>query len=323
MRAEALRRLTPEIEWEWLDTGAPVRASSRLWRSVAFRYQRGAAVARVNRALVAALGVLERDLVWVDKGVFLYPRTVSRARRLARRLVHYTPDTAFHANRSRHFDASLHLYDLAVTTKSFELAEYDRRNPRRTLLVTQGFDRPVHYPRVADPDRLRAVVFVGLAERDRERCLAAMLSRKIPVILGGHGWRRFASEWRRSSMLSFVGEELGAEDYARTISSCWIGLGLLSRKFPELHTTRTFEIPACGTVLATEANAETRRFFSDSEALFFNDYDELADTIGKLFSASDVAVLHQTAAAGMRRVTADARDNDSILASILRDPRLS
>ena len=40
----------------------------------------------------------------------------------------------------------------------------------------------------------------------------------------------------------------------------WPG-GLLAKWVPELHTTRTFEIPACGTALVTERNSETALVF--------------------------------------------------------------
>lgn len=39
--------------------------------------------------------------------------------------------------------------------------------------------------------------------------------------------------------------------------------GALSRRFPERHTTRTFEIPACGTVLITEWNEEISVFLGE------------------------------------------------------------
>jgi spore maturation protein CgeB len=324
MRADCLRRLTPGWDWEWVDTDPPMRESARPWRTLAFRYQRGKAVDRINRLVMGRIGDTPRDLVWVEKGVFLESSTMRTVRRLARRLVHFTPDTAFHANKSRRFEESLSLYDLVVTTKSFEVSEYHRRVGReKTLLTTQGYDAEVHFPRTADVDRRREVVFIGLAEPDRELCIATLLSRRIPVRLAGHGWGSFRRRWRGNPHLTFEGDEIFGEAYAKMISSSWIGLGLLSKRFPEMHTTRTFEIPACGTVLATERTAETSRFFDNGEALFFDDYDNLASRVEKLLKQKDTAALGEMAAAGRRRVQADGRDNGSIIAPILADARLT
>lgn len=324
MRADCLRRLTPDWDWEWVDTDPPMRESAWPWRTLAFRYQLGKAVDRINRLVVGRIGNTRRDLVWVDKGVFLRPSTLRSIRRLTRRLVHFTPDTAFHANKSRHFESSIGLYDLAVTTKSFELGEYHRRiGSERTYLTTQGYDKEIHFPRSNDADRWRGVVFVGLAEPDRERCIAALLSRQIPVRLAGHGWGAFRRRWHGDPYLTFEGEGVFGDAYARLLSSSWIGLGLLSKRFPEMHTTRTFEIPACGTLLATERNEETTRFFNDDQALFFDDHRDLATRTAKLLALFGAARLTEMAAAGTRRIRADSRDNGSIIAAILADVRLA
>jgi spore maturation protein CgeB len=324
MRAESLRKLTPSLNWEWVDTEPPMRESARPWRTLAFRYQLGKAVDRINSLIVGRIGNTRRDLVWVDKGVFLRPSTLRSVRRLTRRLVHFTPDTAFHANKSRHFESSIGLYDLAVTTKSFEVSEYHRRvGPEKTLLTTQGYDAEVHFPRAGDEKRRREAVFVGLAEPDRERCVGTLLEAGIRVRLAGKGWGRFLRRWREHPHLAFEGEEIFEDAYANLLSTCWVGLGLLSKRFPEMHTTRTFEIPACGAVLATEATLETKRFFRDNEALFFDDYADLAIKLDRLLSAKETGSLSEMATAGRRRAVADHRDYASILATILGDPRLA
>jgi spore maturation protein CgeB len=165
-------------------------------------------------------------------------------------------------------------------------------------------------------------VFVGLAEPDRETCVATLLGNDIPVRLAGRGWQRFLQRWKKSSNLQFEGEDAFGDDYARLLSESWVGLGLLSKRFPELHTTRTFEIPACGAVLATERNRETEQFFNPDEALFFSGYENLAEKLSKLF-AQGTGTLEAMANAGRKRVARDARDYSSILLHILADPRIT
>jgi spore maturation protein CgeB len=323
MRAEWLRRLTPDWAWEWIDTDPPLVSTSRLWQSLAYRFQLGKAVNRINGEVERAVAGKSIDLIWVDKAIFLTPQTMRTIRQASKRLVHFTPDTAFHANRSRNFEKTLRLFDVLVTTKSFEVNEYRKRIDRDTiLLATQGFDPEVHYPRIADADRRKDVVFVGLAEPDRQRCLSVLLQNGIPVRLAGLGWDSFVSRWKRNRLFHFEGEFVSGDDYAELLSSSWIGLGLLSKRFPELHTTRTFEIPACGTVLATESNRETTAFFNHDEALFFRDFEDLARQIGDAFSAGNVS-LASIAARGRERVTNDHRDYPQILANILGDSRIS
>jgi spore maturation protein CgeB len=244
-------------------------------------------------------------------------------RKSTARLVHFTPDTAFGANASRHFVRSAGLYDLLVTTKSFELDQYrEYVDNDRLMLTTQGFDPSIHYPHASDNERQREVAFVGLAEPDREACLEQLIARKVPVRLAGRGWNGFVKRTGQNALLTFVGEDCHGADYARLLSSVWIGLGLISKRFPELHTTRTFEIPACGAALATENTAETREYFEPSEAIFFDDYSGLAERASILLNELDLSSLKHIAAAGRRRVVDQHRDYGSILRSVLADERV-
>jgi spore maturation protein CgeB len=322
MRAEWLRRHTPVWDWDWIDTDPPLVTTSRIWQSLAYRFQVGKAVDRINEAVRGSLRADNIDLAWVDKAIFLEPATMKLIRQSSRRLVHFTPDTAFHANRSRNLERSIRLFDVLVTTKSFETERYRQLVTRDTvLLTTQGYDPEVHYPRSSDGSRRNEVVFVGLAEPDRERCVAKLLEREISVRVAGYGWQDFVKRWQQAPHFKFVGESVFGSEYAAALSEAWIGLGLLSKRFPELHTTRTFEIPACGTILATESNSETRRFFENDEAIFFNGFDDLADKIQDTFTsgADSIAGL---AHRGQSRVLNDHRDYPSILSAVLNDSRL-
>lgn len=323
LRAESLRRQTPAWDWDWIDTDGPMMSRSRVWRSLAFRRRSGPVVFDVNRLVHQGVQHPQYRLIWVDKGVYLRPATVAALRERGEGIVHYTPDTAFYGNQSRHFERSLALYDLLVTTKSFEVAAYQRHGVGdRLLLTTQGYDAHLHAPRVPDEERRREAVFIGLAEPDREQCLHLLLDAGVPVRLGGRGWERFLRQRGDDAGLSYLGDAVFGEAYSRALSEAWVGLGLLSKRFPERHTTRTFEIPACGAILATERTEDTARFFEPSEALLVEDYIELAARVRALLEEASLSDLTARAAAGRRRVDTDKRDYDRILSAILADPRL-
>lgn len=322
MRAEWLRKLTPDWEWDWVDTDQPMIRKSRVAQSLAYRFKTGPAVSAINNAVERWAVSHSVDLAWVDKAIFLRPSTVRALRTKSRRVIHFTPDTAFHANRSRHFNATLKLFDLLVTTKSFENDEYAQRGVRKKVcLTTQGFDPDVHQPRSTISERCKNVAFIGLAEPSREKFISELLDRGIAVRLAGAGWRQFVRRRQSVALLHFEGEGAYGDAYAEFFSRSWIGLGLVSKRFPELHTTRTFEIPACGAILASERNSETTKFFQEEEALFFEDARDLAERIRALFASPSDIRLASFAERGRERVLRDGRDYPSILSRILNDPR--
>ncbi len=321
LRLDALKRVTDRWTWSALDTDIPFRAQSRLMRSLAFRFRVGSAVRAINGEIVKSLANDRYDLIWVDKGVYLWPETVKKLRAQAGLLVHYTPDTAFLNNHSRFFDATADLYDLLITTKSFEQQQYlDLVAADRLMVTTQSYDGCQHRPRCSFADKRHEAVFVGLCESDREDCIRELIKVGIPVRLGGHGWNRFLRQQRGNPLICFEGARVFGDRYTDLLSAATVGLGLLTKRFPELHTTRTFEIPACGTALATERNVETSRLFAEDEAIFFSDYRKLAERLKDVWSSPKT--LESIAQRGLEKVRSAGLDNDTVMRQALQRVRL-
>ena len=317
IRADTLRGMLPGVNWRLVDTGELFEKANQFLRSLSFRTKSGPLVSRINRRVAESARSDEFDLVWVDKGVYLWHSTVMALRQRAKRLVHFTPDTAFHANRSRHFLKTADKYDLLVTTKSFELDDYRAiAKADRIMLTTQAYDTGFHNPGEHGSPRSARAAFIGLCEPDREKCVEILLNADIPVRLGGQGWERFIRRFGDHPCLHLLDKKVFGEEYAGEYASASVGLGLLSKRFPELHTTRTFEIPACGALLATERTSETTRFFEEDEALFFHDYSHLAKRLRELLEQPDQVA--EMAKKGRKRVEADGRDYESVLSGVLR-----
>ena len=192
MRADTLQNLLPDSKWTWVDTDEGFTDAPRVWKTMAFRLKAGPLVNRINSRVIEQTGKAKYDLVWVDKGVYLWPTTVKQLRRKTDCLVHFTPDTAFHANRSRHFCAAASKFDLLVTTKSFELDQYAEIVDReRVFLTTQAYDADLHRPLDSVTNKRLVAVFIGLCEPDREACIDELLKKAVPVRLGGRGWEKF------------------------------------------------------------------------------------------------------------------------------------
>ncbi len=314
MRAGKIRNLLAGSSFDTIDTHIPFYKSNVLVRSLGFRFKTGPLIRAINKFVLNDLQN-SYDLIWVDKGVFLKENTTKILREKANVLVHYTPDPAFTFHKSAHFIRSLKYYDYLVTTKSYEMDFYKKYvTEDKVLYVTQGFDKGVHAPLVSFEDKKKGVIFIGHYEKERGELVKALLEANIPVGLAGIKWNKFASKFTNSS-LNYYGEGIYKEAYVSTLSSYQFGLGLVSKWVPELHTTRTFEIPACGTALLTEKNVETARFFTEEEAIFFQSAKELVDKI-KLYQANPEELKRLTFA-GTGKVYSQGYDYESIMAKVL------
>lgn len=259
-------------------------AGGPILRRLEHRLLAGPNVARFNRDLLQRSDELDHiDIVWVDKGRWVFRSTLLEIkRRTGAFLVHYTPDPAFTVHISRHFRQCLSVYDLCVTTKRYELDAYRNAGARHVIFTWQGvddrFSRLPECAAIESADR-SGVVFIGHCEPYYERLLTDVVRSGFDLSIYGPGWDRVK---RRNSQLApaIKGGPVWGKAYAAALAHAKVGLGLLSKRYPDQFTTRSFEIPAAGAMLLAERTDEHQELFAEGkEAEFFGDTRELIDKL--------------------------------------------
>jgi glycosyltransferase involved in cell wall biosynthesis len=299
-KRRALRELG--VDLVDFDVSRYTAEGGRLWHSLARRAGVGPVVTRLNRDLVAKAREL-RDVthLWVDKGTLLWPDTLGEIReRLSATLVHYSNDSLLIENRSRHFFASVPLYDFHFTTKRFELEGIRKLGAARVHLTFDAVD-PTRFRPQGDDGRREAldtdVGFVGRYEVHYARTLERAAEAGGTLRIQGPDWPRYARShaWARAHVKGDW-----TDDYPAALRTARICLGLLSKRFPETVTTRSFEIPGCRCFLLAERTDDHRALFEeDVQAVYFSSLDELVDKI-RYYLAHD-AERERIAAAGRAR----------------------
>lgn len=317
-RMRTLRSLGHELVT--FDTSPWTSGGSRVFRSLAHRLNVGPNVWGMNRSLIEhSCGVGPVDLIWIDKGRWIYPTTLGAIReQTLGQLLHYTPDPQLVFHKSRHFEACIPLYDWVVTTKPFERELYLAFGAKEVLFTLQAFDaRFIEYQaRQQDAESWSSdVCFVGHCEEHYAERLKSASKAASKLRIWGPGWTRYARRngWART----FVsGDGIWGIDYLRALAHAKIAIGLLSKWMPETTTTRTFEIPAMGALLLAERTDDHLALFQEGiEAEFFGDDEELKDKIRFYLANDDVRI--RTAAAGRARCLRSGYSSTSQLKIIL------
>lgn len=324
MRMRALQRLGHTVRG--VHTGEAWARSSWVRRQLQWRAQRGSIVNTINESVLAAAREFLPQMVWADKQQFLRPETIEALRKTGARLVHFTPDPYFTLSwkRTRLMDQAIGAFDMLVYCKSYERREYEALG-KPSVYMPLGYCDEMHRPLPSDETRWNcAVGFVGGWEPRRERMLHTAIAAGIELKIWGKYWDFLRDgKWtpRRHIVLrqmtgdanepvrihrdlalgsAWQGEEIYGDDYTRALSGAKIGLGFLRMSCPDQHTTRTFEIPACNSMLLADRTNEHLEFFEEGkEADFFSSEDELLDKI-KFYVANET-VRSRVAAAGYRR----------------------
>lgn len=322
MRMRAFERLGHDVVG--VHTIEAWRKARWLNRQLQRRLSFGSIIDQLNERVFNVALQFRPQLVWAEKQEFLRPETLVRLRAMGSRLVHFTPDPYFSLpwKRTRLMEEAIRCFDVIVYCKVYERSSYEAIG-KPLIYMPLGYCDEAHRPVVSDDPRWKCSLgFVGGWEPRRERLLRAVVRSGVNLKIWGRSWdflqdgrwtlrrhlilRQLAGKdsfsIHRDLLLAraLQGDEIYADDYARALTGAEIGLGFLRTVCDDQHTTRTFEIPACGSMLLADRTDEHCSFFAEGkEAEFFSSADELLDKVS-FYSKNTEARLHM-ANAGRER----------------------
>lgn len=235
----------------------------------------------LNKSIIEAIDKNNFDIVWIDKGVFIEADTLKYIKRQQPKciIIGYSPDNmAERHNQSQLFLESLPCYDYYITTKSYTIQRLKEMGCKNVFFVNNAYEESFHHPYSLtneEKKKLGGVVgFIGAWEKERCRSIVYLAQHGIPVrVWGGGRWLQYKDKYP-----NLIIEEKGlfSDDYNKALSAFDISLCFLRKMNYDLQTTRTMEIPACGSLLMAERTEEHEMLFKDKkEALFFSSDDEL------------------------------------------------
>jgi spore maturation protein CgeB len=275
----------------------------------------------VLRALPDKLKNHRYDLCYVDSGEMVTPGIIKLIRQHAAKIVNYNIDDPFGKRDVARFAAyrlSVPHYDLCVVVRSENVVEAERLGAKDVMRLYRSSDEVAHARRVVtaqDAERWQSdVLFLGTWFPERGPFLVELIERGVPLTIRGANWQK-AREWAILQPF-FQGGQLEGDDYALALQCAKVNLGLLSKGNRDLHTTRSLEIPALGSLLCAERTVEHLAMYREGEeALFWDSADECAKVC--LEALRDDERRKRIAAAGLARSIANGNHNENAMSAII------
>ncbi|MCE2896030.1 MAG: glycosyltransferase [Flammeovirgaceae bacterium] len=274
-----------------------------------------------NESLLRKISALSTiDICWIEKGLEITRATLQQVKRRHQkvRLVFYSPDDYSNkANVSGHFIQAIALYDLIVTTKSYNVTELKQLGARHVIFIGNGFDPSIHRPLHLLPTELDSmcadVGFIGSWEKERFDSIIYLVENGVSVTVWGESWKKCLNVHPR---LTIIPRNAWHDEYAKVLNATKINLCFLKKGNRDLQTTRSIEIPASGAFMLAEWTPEHVDLFQpDKEAVFFNSNEQLL-TKAQYFLSHE-AERAEIAKAGRKRCLTSGYSNEERLSQVL------
>jgi hypothetical protein len=275
----------------------------------------------VRPRVLERIGSERFDLVFVDGGSLVGPELVVDLQARGMRVVNFNHDDPYGSRDGAYFKlyrAAVRAYDMVVVVRKENVPEARELGARRVLLTYRVADEIAHAPRDMT-DSLRAqwaseVAFIGTWMPGRGTFLAQLLRSGVPLSIFGNQWQR-APEWRELRKAHRRNGVTG-DDYCYAIQAAKICIGLLSVENRDLHTTRSLEIPALGSLLCAQRTDEHLALYTDGEdAVFWDSAEECSALCHGLLG--DVARRACIARNGQQRFLENGHSTERLLARII------
>lgn len=304
-RLRAFRRCAREVhEFSYeahLETRIP------LLRRFSDRFQLSPQVTALNAALLAEAERLRPELIWLDKPIYVFPKTIRSLREAGFRVAAYNLDDPLGPRNDpvwRHFIPAIPEFSAHVVPRAVQVQEYLDLGVPQVVKVPLTFEPSVHF----SPDRLALVPnrdidvsFIGFPHDDRFRWINAILKRLPHLRFGlyGWGWERYAARLDAAGVLSHG--PVWNDQYREVLWRSRMSIAFVTRSNRDEMSHKAVEIAASGTAMLLETSPEHRRIFPEASAIFFSDPDELPGLIERSLTSLDLNAIGRAGESAVHR----------------------
>jgi spore maturation protein CgeB len=208
------------------------------------------------------------DLIWIFKGMEIFPETLKVLKSKTRKLVNYNPDNPFifsgNGSGNQNVTNSICLFDLHFTYDTWVKGKIESEFKIRTEILTFGFDEPsIRNLDFNSEDELLAVCFIGNPDSYRATIINSLLQNGIEVHLYGNNWSKYVKH-----VLAVIHNPVYGVEFYKILRKYRVQLNIMRVHNLNSHNMRSMEIPGVGGVMLAPATADHSSFFNVEQEIF-------------------------------------------------------
>lgn len=303
-----LKELNPETELFPAQNILHNYLNESFFNKITFRFGLSDIYYKINLKLKNFVEEFKPDVIWVFKGMEIFPETLIYFKKKKIRLVNYNPDHPFIKSSSGSWNKnvfkSIGLYDLHFCYSKMLMKRINEEYNIKTVWLPFGFELDDEiYNNVISQPEINRVCFLGNPDKIRAEIINFLAENGINLDVYGHNWNKYL----RSKKKNFnIFDAVYGNKFWEILRKYRIQLNIFRPHNIGSHNMRTFEIPAVGGIQLAPDSPEHRFFFnSDKEIFLYKNNNDLLTKVKFLSELSDSDVILIRDAARKKSLTAD------------------
>jgi hypothetical protein len=242
----------------------------------------------INKQLLKKVNSFLPDIVWIFKGMEIFPETIQKIKKMGCITVNYNPDNPFifsgKGSGNKFITESIGLYDLHFTYNLEIKRELEVNYNARTFLLPFAFDLDNDlYELCQQQEEVLKLCFLGNPDKGRAFFLQNIASKGVKIDVYGNNW----SEYIQDQNIQLF-EPVYGNDLWKTLRAYRVQLNLMRVHNENSHNMRTFEVPGVAGILLAKDTVEHRMFFKkDKEIFLFDDAFSCVAQVNRLLALNN------------------------------------
>jgi spore maturation protein CgeB len=234
----------------------------------------------INEKFKSEVLLFKPDVIWVFKGMELFPKTLLWAKRHGIKLVNFNADNPLvfsgKGSGNKNVTDAIPIYDLHLTYDAIVRRQLEAKWTIPVGILPFGFDIDAEiYEKCAREPELLKACFLGNPDQCRGAFLQKLAENGIRMDVYGNAWSKFVQHPNIS-----IFEPVYGDEFWLVLRKYRVQLNLMRPHNPDTHNMRTFEVPGIGGILLAPATEDHQVYFKPEEEIFI--YTDLLDCIAQI-----------------------------------------
>ncbi len=245
------------------------------------------------------------DLIWVFKGMELYPNTLKTLKKRSKKLINFNPDNPFifsgRGSGNSNVTNSIKLFDEYFTYDLNVKIRLEVEYGINCTLVPFGFDQDLILASdLPNSEEEKSVCFVGNPDKYRAQILLSVLNNGLPLNVFGNNWSRYLKH-----PLVKCYDAIYEKQFYHMLKKYRVQLNIMRIHNPDSHNMRSIEIPGCGGIMLAPRTTDHVEFFEEGKEAFFYTNTESIVNQAKIILEMDSQKINEIRIAAKEKVLSE------------------